>query len=254
MISHLSARNEVPAKKIGSCTADSQRGKKPQGEYAMSKSGVGFIGRGLMGEGFTRRLIERGHSVIGFDIDEAKMKAAAKWGVKPAKNATEVASTCRVILNCVINTAVEEAALGAQGVVAAGRSEGKVFVDHSTTELQTTKRIAASLSERCGMMFVDAPVSGGPGAAKAGTLAIMAGGNDAAIAKILPLMRDLGTLTHMGPVGTGQATKLVNQTLVLTNYCVLAEALRLAHGHGVDARQDPPPLAAGFSGSNLFPL
>jgi 3-hydroxyisobutyrate dehydrogenase len=221
----------------------------------MSKNGVGFIGLGLMGEGFTRRLIERGHSVIGFDIDAAKMTAAAKWGVNPAKNAAEVASTCDVILNCVINTAaVEEAALGTQGVVAAGRSEGKVFVDHSTTELQATKRIAPELSKRCGMMFVDAPVSGGPGAAKAGRLAIMAGGNDAAISKIVPLMRDLGTLTHMGPVGTGQATKLVNQTLVLTNYCVLAEALRLAEAYGVDARKIPQALAAGFAGSNLLPV
>jgi 3-hydroxyisobutyrate dehydrogenase len=221
----------------------------------MSKNEVGFIGLGLMGEGFTRRLIERGHSVIGFDIDEAKMTAAAKWGVKPAKNAAEVASACELILNCVINTAaVEEAALGTQGVVAAGRSEGKVFVDHSTTELQATKRIAAELSERCGMTFVDAPVSGGPGAAKAGTLAIMAGSSEAAIAKILPLMRDLGTLTHMGPVGTGQATKLVNQTLVLTNYCVLAEALRLAQAYGVDARKIPQALAAGFAGSNLLPV
>jgi 3-hydroxyisobutyrate dehydrogenase len=221
----------------------------------MSKNEVGFIGLGLMGEGFTRRLIERGHSVIGFDIDEARMKAAAKWGVKPAKNAAEVAHACDVILNCVINTAaVEEAALGTQGAAAAGRSEGKVFVDHSTTELQATKRIASELSERSGMTFVDAPVSGGPGAAKAGTLAIMAGGSDAALAKIVPLMRDLGTLTHMGPVGTGQATKLVNQTLVLTNYCVLAEALRLAEAYGVDARKIPQALAAGFAGSNLLPV
>jgi 3-hydroxyisobutyrate dehydrogenase len=221
----------------------------------MSKNGVGFIGLGLMGEGFTRRLIEKGHSVTGFDIDAARIKAAAKWGVKGAKSAAEVAGACDVILNCVVNTAaVEEAALGAQGAVAAGRAEGKVFVDHSTTELQTTRRVASELAARCGMMFVDAPVSGGPGAAKAGRLAIMAGGSEAAIARIAPLMRDLGTLTHMGPVGTGQATKLVNQTLVLTNYCVLAEALRLAQAHGVDARKIPQALAAGFAGSNLLPV
>ena len=82
---------------------------------------------------------------------------------------------------------------------------------------------------------MDAPVSGGPGAAKTGALAIMAGGGDAAIAKISALMRDLGTMTHMGGAGTGQAAELVNQTLVLTNYCVLAEALRLAQAYGVDA-------------------
>src|SRR5262249_41662496 len=130
---------------------------------------------------------------------------------------------------------------------------GKIIVDHSTTALAATKRIAAEL-ERSGAHFVDAPVSGGPPAAKAGRLAIMAGGSEAAIAKIVSLMRDLGTLTHMGGVGTGQATKLVNQTMVLTNFCVLAEALRLAQAYGVDARKIPQALASGYAGSNLLPV
>ena len=126
-----------------------------------------------------------------------------------------------------------------------------MFVDHSTTELEATKRIAAALAAR-GMMFVDAPVSGGSAAAAAGSLAIMAGGTDAAISAITDIMRGLGKMTHMGPVGTGQATKLVNQTLVLTNYCVLAEALRLAQSYGVDARKIPEALKTGHAGSNLL--
>jgi len=219
----------------------------------MTEGAVGFIGLGLMGQGFTRRLAEKGYRVVGFDIDQGRTRAASDWGVNPANSAAEVARTCDVILVSVINTAaVEDVALGPTGIVAAGRGEGKIFVDHSTTELEATQRIAAALAERCGMMFVDAPVSGGPGAAKAGELAIMAGGVEAAIARISPLMRDLGKMTHMGPVGTGQATKLVNQTLVLTNYCVLAEALRLAQAHGVDARKIPEALATGFAGSNLL--
>jgi 3-hydroxyisobutyrate dehydrogenase len=219
----------------------------------MPETGVGFVGIGLMGQGFTRRLIERGHRVVGFDIDAEKTKAASGWGVKPAGSAAEVARACDVILVSVTNTAaVEDVALGANGVVAAGRGEGKIFVDHSTTELEATQRVASALASSCGMMFVDAPVSGGPGAAKNGTLAIMAGGVEAAIARIAPLMGDLGQMTHMGPVGTGQATKLVNQTLVLTNYCVLAEALRLAEAYGVDARRIPQALAAGHAGSNLL--
>ena len=219
----------------------------------MTEGAVGFIGLGLMGQGFTRRLTEKGYRVVGFDIEEAKTRAASDWGVMPAKNAAEVAQACDIILVSVINTAaVEDVALGSNGIVAAGRGEGKILVDHSTTELEATQRIASALGERCGMMFVDAPVSGGPGAAKAGTLAIMAGGADAAIARIAPLMRDLGKMTHMGPVGTGQATKLVNQTLVLTNFCVLAEALRLAQAHGVEARKIPEALATGHAGSNLL--
>jgi 3-hydroxyisobutyrate dehydrogenase len=140
---------------------------------------------------------------------------------------------------------------GPRGFTAAPEITGKVCVDVSTTELDATHRVAAALHSR-GMDFVDAPVSGGPAAAKAGTLAIMAGGPDPAIAKITPLMRELGTFTHMGGVGTGQATKLVNQTIVLTNYCVLAEALRLAQAYGVDAAKIPEALKSGFAGSNML--
>jgi 3-hydroxyisobutyrate dehydrogenase len=213
---------------------------------------VGFVGLGLMGEGFTRRLVEKGYRVVGFDANESKTQAAAEWGVTPANGAAEVAAAADIILVCVINTAaVENVALGPHGLVGAPGSAGKIMVDHSTTELEATKRIAASL-EQHGMMFVDAPVSGGPGAAKAGTLAIMAGGPEEAIARISPVMRDLGSMTHMGPVGTGQATKLVNQTIVLTNYCVLAEALRLAQAYGVDAARIPQALKTGFAGSNML--
>jgi 3-hydroxyisobutyrate dehydrogenase len=224
---------------------------------------VGFVGLGLMGQGFTRRLIEKGYRVVGFDADDSKTSAAADWGVTPVDSAAEVAGAADIVLVSVINTAaVEDVALGPRGLVGASKARsgasstrygatGKIMVDHSTTELEATKRIAAALAQH-GMMFVDAPVSGGPGAAKAGTLAIMAGGSDAAIARIAPIMRDLGSFTHMGPVGTGQATKLVNQTIVLTNYCVLAEALRLAQCYGVDAAKLPQALKAGHAGSNML--
>jgi 3-hydroxyisobutyrate dehydrogenase len=212
---------------------------------------IGFVGLGLMGEGFTRRLVEKGYAVIGFDLDPQKVRAAGAWGVKPAGSAAEVARACEIVLICVINTvAVEDATLGPHGIARVDIA-GKIIIDHSTTELDATRRITAAVAEK-GAQFVDAPVSGGPGAAKAGTLAIMAGGSEAAIARIAPLMRDLGTMTHMGGVGTGQATKLVNQTLVLTNYCVLAEALRLAQAYGVDAARIPHALAPGHAGSNML--
>lgn len=213
---------------------------------------IGFVGLGLMGQGFTRRLGEQGFRIVGFDADASKTKAAAEWGVVPASSAAEVAEAADIILVCVINTAaVEDVALGPRGLLAASRPADKIMVDHSTTELEATRRIAASLAQR-GMMFVDAPVSGGPTAARAGTLAIMAGGPAAAIGRIEAVMRDLGSLTHMGPVGTGQATKLVNQTIVLTNYCVLAEALRLAQSYGVDAAKIPQALKSGHAGSNML--
>lgn len=82
----------------------------------------------------------------------------------------------------------------------------------------------------------------------------MAGGPDGAIARIAPVMKHLGTMTHMGGNGAGQATKLVNQTIVLTNYCVLAEALRLGEAYGVDLTKIPQALAPGHAGSNLLPV
>jgi 3-hydroxyisobutyrate dehydrogenase-like beta-hydroxyacid dehydrogenase len=177
----------------------------------------------------------------------------AKNGVQTVASAAEVAQAADIILVCVINTAaVEDAAIGPRGVMA-NDIAGKVVVDHSTTGIDATLRIAEQL-QQAGAAFVDAPVSGGPGAAESGTLAIMAGGPAAVIARIAPVMARLGQMTHMGDVGAGQATKLVNQTIVLTNYCVLAEALRLAEAYGVDTAKIPQALAPGHAGSNLLPV
>jgi 3-hydroxyisobutyrate dehydrogenase-like beta-hydroxyacid dehydrogenase len=214
---------------------------------------IGFIGLGLMGTGFTKRLIATGHDVIGYDPDPARMDEAGKRGVRAAPSAAGVANAADIILICVINTAaVEDATLGPRGIVASDIA-GKVVVDHSTAEIKATLRIAGQLQER-GAQFVDAPVSGGPGAAESGALAIMAGGAPDAIARIAPVMRHLGVMTHMGGVGAGQATKLVNQTVVLTNYCVLAEALRLGEAYGVDTAKIAQALAPGHAGSNLMPV
>jgi len=214
---------------------------------------IGFIGLGLMGTGFTKRLIATGHDVVGYDPDPSRMDEAVKRGVRPAPSAADVANAADIILICVINTAaMEDATLGTRGVVASDIA-GKIVVDHSTAEIKATLRIAGQLQAR-GAEFVDAPVSGGPGAAESGTLAIMAGGAEAAIARIAPVMRHLGVMTHMGGVGAGQATKLVNQTVVLTNYCVLAEALRLGEAYGVDTTKIAQALAPGHAGSNLMPV
>ncbi|MCL4765934.1 MAG: NAD(P)-dependent oxidoreductase [Hyphomicrobiaceae bacterium] len=221
----------------------------------MTKPVVGFIGLGLMGSGFARRLLATGHRVTGYDISPQRLAAAAAWGVDRASSPAEVADAADVVLACVTTTAaVADVVEGPQGLLTARNVRGKVLVDHSTTEIEETRRLAAVLSERAGMRFVDAPVSGGPGAAESGTLAIMAGGGDEAVASVAPLMTNLGTFTHMGAVGAGQATKLVNQTLVLTNYCVIAEALRVAETFGIDAARIPQALGGGHAGSNLLPV
>ena len=221
----------------------------------MNKPAIGVVGLGLMGHAIARRLTETGHAVAGYDIVAEKVAAAATLGVQACRSPTEVAQASGIVLVSVTSTAaVEEAVLGKHGIASAGRLEGKVLVDHSTTSIDATKRVATGLKAVAGMAFVDAPLSGGPAAAITGTLAIMAGGEASAIAHIRPVMEQLGLLTHLGPVGAGQATKLVNQALVLTNYCVIAEALRLAEAYGVDAKRIPAALAPGHAGSNLLPV
>ncbi len=219
----------------------------------MSKPKLGFIGLGLMGHALTAHLIESGYTVTGYDIDSAKVAAAAKHGVTPAASSAEVTQASDIVLMCVISTdAVEEAVFGPGGV-AEGGSAGKVLVDHSTTIVSNTKDMGARLTAACGMGWVDAPVSGGPPAARNGSLAIMAGGEDADIEKVQGVMADIsGGFTHFGPVGAGQVAKMVNQILVLNNYAILAEALALAEAGGIDANKIPEALASGHAGSNML--
>ncbi|MEE9194240.1 MAG: NAD(P)-binding domain-containing protein, partial [Alphaproteobacteria bacterium] len=141
-----------------------------------TKPSIGFIGLGLMGQAFTKRLVASGYTVTGFDIAAEKVEQATKHGVVAATSSADVTSKSDVVLLCVVSTdAVHEAVFGSGGVVESARA-GKVLVDHSTTIMENTKAMADTLREGSGMGWVDAPVSGGPPAAEAGTLAIMAGG------------------------------------------------------------------------------
>lgn len=213
---------------------------------------IGFIGLGLMGAGFTKRLAGAGHHVIGFDLSSDRLDEAAEWGVVAAGSPAEVAARANIVAICVTTSkAVEEVVSGSSGLLGGGGMKGKTVVDFSTTEIATTLRIAGKLKES-GASFIDAPVSGGPGAAEEGALAIMAGGEESAVEAVRPVLRTLGLVTHMGSVGAGQATKLVNQALCLTNYCVVAEGLRLAEAYGVDATKIPAALAPGLGNSAVL--
>lgn len=214
---------------------------------------IGFLGLGLMGEGFTRRLVELGHQVTGFDPRDERREAAGGWGVVPAPTPAAAADGAALVMTCVTTTDdLERAVFDADGV-AAGIGSEAVLVDFSTTVVERTRAIAERLRVAAGAGWVDAPVSGGPPAARAGTLAIMAGGDDADMARARPVLDGLAaSLVHLGPVGAGQVTKMVNQICVLTNYVVLAEALNLAERGGVDTGKLVDALGAGYAGSNLM--
>ena len=213
---------------------------------------LGFVGLGLMGQAFTKRLTACGDRVTGYDLVADRIARAEAHGVRPASCAAEVARASDFVHVCVMTGAdLSAAVFGANGI-AAGAAPGKVLVDHSTTEVATTRAFGARLAAETGMRWVDAPVSGGPPAAEAGTLAIMAGGDEADVAAVRPVLEAVGTCAHMGPLGAGQVTKMVNQVIVLSNYCVLAEALALAEAGGVDASKIPAALGAGYAGSNML--
>jgi 3-hydroxyisobutyrate dehydrogenase len=212
-----------------------------------ARPAIGFIGLGLMGQAFTRRLVACGHKVTGYDIVPEKIAAAGAHGVEPAGSAAAVARASEFVhVSVMTGDDLAAAVFGPEGV-SGGGSSGKVLVDHSTIEVGTTKALAERLRAEAGMGWVDAPVSGGPPAAAAGTLAIMAGGDEADVARVRPVLADLGRCTHMGPLGAGQVTKMVNQVLVLNTYCLLAEALALAEAGGVDAAMIPEALGAGYA-------
>ena len=218
---------------------------------------VGFVGLGLMGSGFTERLVNQGHDVCGYDLIEAKVSAAKDKGVSPGNSPADVASRTEQIHVCVMTPADLEAVLfGDEGVATADSTAtsqaNKVLVDHSTTPVEITRDFAERLNKETGMAWIDAPVSGGPEAARNGTLAIMAGGSQQAIDQAMPVLQVLGNCTHMGDTGAGQVTKMVNQILVLNNYCVLAESLAMAEAGGVDPTKIPQALAQGHAGSNLL--
>lgn len=215
------------------------------------KPRIGFIGLGLMGQAYTRRLTGLGYGVTGFDIVGDLIAKAAGHGVSPAASPKDVATRSDVICFALSSaSSLEEAVLGPDGILASGHS-GKILLDHSTTPTDATRTLAARAAE-AGMDWVDAPVSGGPPGAETGTLAVMVGGDEGPVGKVSGLLDDLGAWTHMGAVGAGQTTKMVNQIIVLSNFCILAEALSLAEAGGVDAAKIPDALGGGYAGSTML--
>lgn len=216
---------------------------------------IGMIGLGLMGQPLVERLVGRGYSVIGCDIDAECAERASAIGADIAEAPSAVAARADLILISVTTSnAVRDVCLGADGIIDARDGANPIVVDLSTTEIEITHEIANRLASERGIAFLDCPVSGGPPACASGNLAIMAGGDEAAIEQARAVIAQLGSFTHMGPSGAGQATKLINQTIVLNNFVVIAEVMRLADAYGVDARRVPEALAQGYAGSNLLPV
>jgi 3-hydroxyisobutyrate dehydrogenase len=211
---------------------------------------LGYLGLGMMGFPMTRRLIDAGHDVTVWNRSPSKAAALVEAGAKLASFPRDVATGASIIFMCLTDAAaVDEVVFGANGV-AATAGTGKLVVDFSSIHPDAARSIAARLKEANGMGWIDAPVSGGTVGAEAGTLAVMAGGEAADIERVRPYVLAMARrLTHMGPIGAGQTTKLCNQVIVGCAMAVLAEATRLAVNAGIDAKRLPEALAGGFADS-----
>src|SRR5215475_5484147 len=211
---------------------------------------LGYLGLGMMGFPMSRRLLNAGHHVAVWNRSAGKAKALVEAGGTLAASPREVATTASIIFMCVTDAAaVEDVVFGSDGLSAAPGT-GKLVVDFSSIHPDKARAVAARLKAANGMGWIDAPVSGGTKGAEEGTLAVMAGGEAANIERIRPYVLAMARqLTHMGPIGAGQMTKLCNQVIVGCAMAVLAEATRLAVNSGIDAGKLPEALAGGFADS-----
>ncbi|TDR52704.1 3-hydroxyisobutyrate dehydrogenase [Halomonas ventosae] len=221
----------------------------------MTQPRLGFIGIGLMGTPMTRRLLAAGFDVTVWNRTPAKAAPLGEAGARVAGSIAELVEGVDVVLLCLANTAVvEDVVFGDGGVAQHGRA-GQRLVDLSSSDPASTRDFADWLESECGMRWVDAPVSGGVAGAEAGSLAIMCGGDAEDIEALRPLLAPLSArVTHMGPVGSGQVTKVCNQMVVGCQAAVLAEMVALAEASGVDATRLVEALSGGFADSKPFQI
>jgi 3-hydroxyisobutyrate dehydrogenase len=219
-------------------------GKGPKAER------LGYLGLGMMGIPMARRLVNAGYEVAVWNRSTEKAKALIEAGAKLAADPRSVADSASIIFMCVTDAAaVEDVVFGTNGL-AGVPGAGKLVVDFSSVHPDAARDIAGRLKAANGMGWIDAPVSGGTKGAEEGTLAVMAGGEAADVERVRPHVLAMARrLTHMGPIGAGQTTKLCNQIIVGCAMAVLAEATRLASNAGIDAGKLPEALAGGFADS-----
>jgi 2-hydroxy-3-oxopropionate reductase len=212
---------------------------------------LGFIGLGIMGTPMALHLRTAGHDLF-VATRSAVPQALIDAGAVTCKSAAEVARQAEVIFTMVPDTPDVAKVLFGENGIATALSKGKTVVDMSSISPIETKDFAERI-EAAGADWLDAPVSGGEVGAKAASLTIMVGGRDEVFARIQPLLALMGkNITHVGPAGAGQITKVANQMIVALNIAAVAEALVFASKAGADPARVRQALMGGFAASRVL--
>jgi len=212
---------------------------------------VGFIGLGIMGAPMAEHLLKAGHQLFVFTLGKMP-EAIATSQATQCLSARGVAERADIIITMVPDTPDVQAVLFNEDGVAAGLSKGKIVVDMSSISPIATKKFAKQIND-LGCQYLDAPVSGGEVGAKAGTLSIMVGGDEAVFEQIKPLFELMGkNITLVGGNGDGQTAKVANQIIVALNIEAVAEALLFAARAGADPARVRQALMGGFASSKIL--
>lgn len=210
---------------------------------------VAFIGMGTMGAPMALNILKKGHALTVYNRTKGKEAVVVKAGAERANSPKEAVAKAEIIIVCVSDTPdVEEVILGENGVIQ-GAQSGSIVVDMSTISPKATRKMAKNLESR-GVKMIDAPVSGGSEGAENGTLAIMIGGDPEDVEKARPVLETMGkTITHVGPIGAGQITKAINQTIIAGGYLSVAEGVALGLKAGLDMKKVVQAIGGGAAAS-----
>jgi len=204
---------------------------------------IGFIGLGNMGAPMATNLAAAGHQITGYDMADISVD-----GVTMAASGPEAAAGADLVITMLPNGAILRAVAGE---IIPAMAAGATLVDCSTVDVDSAKSVAQD-AEKAGLLFVDAPVSGGIGGASGGTLTFMAGGSDAAFANAEPLFDIMGQkAVHCGTAGAGQAAKICNNMILGATMIATCESFALADKLGLDRQKmfDVVSTSSGYSWS-----
>lgn len=216
---------------------------------------LALLGTGIMGSHMARRLAQAGFATTVWNRDRAKAEKLTAFGVAVADTPSAACEQADVVIVMLSNGPVVEKVLfsaDANGRVPAETMKpGATVIVMSSIPVETCQAQAPRFAAR-NVGYIDAPVSGGEPGARDGTLAIMAGGDAALVASLADVFAPMGRVTRIGPVGTGQMTKLANQIIVGGTMAAVAEALHFATKGGADPAAVRQALMGGFADSKIL--